>query len=92
MGGGGKEQKKKQKKREKERVKPGVGGGEGGAAAGTCASLAISKPRLMRQALNSSAPRVPEWSWGWGGQCRGVARGGGATGHAAHVVGGSVGE
>lgn len=28
----------------------------------TCASLAISKPRLMRQALNSSAPRVPEWS------------------------------
>lgn len=28
----------------------------------TCASLAISKPRLIRQALNSSAPRVPEWS------------------------------
>ncbi|KAK5917287.1 hypothetical protein CgunFtcFv8_012190 [Champsocephalus gunnari] len=26
----------------------------------TCASLAISKPRLIRQALNSSAPKVPE--------------------------------
>lgn len=34
----------------------------------TCASLAISKPRLIRQALNSSAPRVPEWSWGVRGQ------------------------
>lgn len=34
----------------------------------TCASLAISKPRLIRQALNSSAPSVPEWSWGVGGR------------------------
>lgn len=42
----------------------------------TCASLAISKPRLIRQALNSSAPRVPEWSWGVGGQCQ--SGGGGA--------------
>ena len=42
----------------------------------TCASLAISKPRLIRQALNSSAPRVPEWSWGVGGQCQARRRGG----------------
>lgn len=41
----------------------------------TCASLAISKPRLIRQALNSSAPRVPEWSWGVGGQCQARRRG-----------------
>lgn len=41
----------------------------------TCASLAISKPRLIRQALNSSAPRVPEWSWGVGGQCQVRRRG-----------------
>lgn len=52
---------------------------------GTCASLAISKPRLIRQALNSSAPRVPEWSWGScvGGAGPGEASEGGATGHAA---------
>lgn len=29
----------------------------------TCASFPISKPRLIRQALNSSAPSAPEWSW-----------------------------
>lgn len=44
----------------------------------TCASLAISKPRLIRQALNSSAPRVPEWSWGvcvgGGAQCQARCR------------------
>lgn len=45
----------------------------------TCASLAISKPRLIRQALNSSAPRVPEWSWGGGRPVPGEAPGRGAA-------------